>query len=297
MTVEERLAVLEKAVGDYSKAYSQPELQDFTGNPANMLPNGEWPLFVRQRILNFFADDTTRRLAELESESGQRDDPDGTLPAPYIEDENGTRLLHIGPAGAVLDHLRTAVAQSIISVQGPDDPEGNPGGSGDAGFIVTSGSAGKMSHMLYATEDQGLRFNYNYIQPDQGAPNGTHSDPAHRQVLMGVETDGAYFLAYFKSVNAPEGQYETGGKTLKIYPGGYEEGAGPHDTRGEYVSFVSGIVGRGFDFGTADDSPDDYKMKLRIKGGGDPNPIYLVVNGEMRNVTVDADGFLKARPF
>ncbi len=87
--LEESLTRLEAAVGQYTTAMSQADLDAFTSNPDNMLPNGEWPLFVRQRMLNFNADSVWVTLAGIRSELDAIDFCD-EVPSGTIEVQNGT---------------------------------------------------------------------------------------------------------------------------------------------------------------------------------------------------------------
>lgn len=245
---------------------------------------------------------TAERLAALEAEvANLREEmgPQPTKVSPYpfpypqdIYDVHG-RVDQIGKGvDDAVNKINSAVAKVDVFIANP--PVSAPPPSAQLpppGAITLTDSKGLVCMLFISGNDNGLRFNYNYKEPADA--NGTHALPNLPQVLMGVEEEGAWFVAGFKArVTAPS-QWERGGKTFKLYPLGY----GGDGLTTEFVSIVSSMPGRGVEI-CVSDAPDNnasmYRPKLQIKGDGSANPVSMFVGGKMREVTIDFDGTMRA---
>lgn len=199
-------------------------------------------------------------------------------------------VLHLGPEGStqinnILSGTSTNAFLSLEAITGTD---------GQAGIILKAASSNVVS-MLYQTGgDGGMRLSWNYSEPY--VAGNSYGNVNYPQIQTSWETDGAFGLNYNKpSVTAPS-TYETGGKSLKIFGGGYPGGAG--GVRTKYTTFTVGQIYRGMNFSVTNDAnPSDYVERFRIEpyrdsaaSGVNNNPIYMYVNGAMRQVLSFNDG-------
>lgn len=195
----------------------------------------------------------------------------------------GKRLVNLGPESSTLEAALLTQNATYLSIEG-DATYIN------AGIVMTSGDH-KLTSMLYMTGgDRGMRLSWNYREPYQSGGLQMHSDANYPCIQTSWETDGAVGIHYTKPYVTGAGSWDGSGKTFKLFGGGYQEGVGPYAARGEYTSIVVGNIGRGIEFGIANNSVDDYKMMFRIRGydtgGGTlrPDPIWMWVDSALRNI-------------
>jgi hypothetical protein len=150
--------------------------------------------------------------------------------------------------------------------------------------------------MLYQSGgDGGMRLAWNYKEPY--VSGNSYGNDNYPQIQTSWETDGAFGLNYGKPfVTAPSTYDGLGGKALKIFGGGYPGGAG--GIRTKYTTITIGQIYRGMNFSVANDTnPSDYVERFRIEpyrdsavSGVNNNPIFMYVNGAMRQVLSFNDG-------
>lgn len=171
-------------------------------------------------------------------------------------------------------------------------------GGSSKGVRMVNPATGLICEMFISENDDGLRLNYNWLFPP--GQYETFSVARLHQLGIAFETDGAIsmsarnpMLAYDGSP-LPDGEFDYPqgkGKNFKIYPIGFD----PED-RGqatEWLSLISGTVGRGMELMTADatdDNPSMYRPKFRIKGDGSADPTRVFVGGKLRVLAIDAEG-------
>jgi hypothetical protein len=196
------------------------------------------------------------------------------------------RLIQFGPEASTLETALKTLSQHSLSIEG------------DATYIqaalyLTSGDH-KLTSMLYMTGgDRGMRLSWNYREPYQSGGTQMHSDPNYPVIQTQWETDGALGLEYTRKFTTAAGTYDSlPGKSWKLFGAGNPVNTDPNNGQKEkYVLMTVGEPGRGFDLGieTAGDGTG-YGTRIRIDDSTNADPIYLYVNGALRQVKSFNDG-------
>jgi hypothetical protein len=162
-----------------------------------------------------------------------------------------------------------------------------------AGIYLTSGDH-LLTSMLYMTGgDRGMRLSWNYREPYQSGGTQMHSDPNYPVIQTQWETDGAFGLEYTRKFTTSAGTYDSlPGKSWKLFGAGNPAVTDPNNgQKDKYILMACGEPGRGFDLGieTAGDGTG-YGTRIRIDDSTNADPIYLWVNGALRQVKSFNDG-------
>lgn len=217
--------------------------------------------------------------------------------SPYVQFHPEGQVIQFGLASSsIYTWLKTADQGTTLHVEADSSRNG---GNHDANIYLTSeetpGVIGGMSHRITATGDQGFRIDYNFIGWPTG-PGGVHnfSDPDRPQLQVSIEVAGAFAIAYSKAYNQAPGTYDTsGGKTFLFYPHGLNY---VNSQRLENATLAIGNPKRGFSIAVDDSTTDTpagswtERFLIKSKAADATNPIYMWVNGALRQVLSFNDG-------
>lgn len=209
----------------------------------------------------------------------------------------GKQLMSLGQeASALLTNLRDPTYAGTAFIIVADSARN--GGDNDASIYLVSGITmpdypAEMAHQILGGGDYGLRLHYNLLRDKDGFH---HSVSTVCGIQQSFEVDGAVSWEYaYPPVLGAASTYDAlPGKSLKIFPGGFD--GAPGDYKNEYVLITVGEPTRGLEIGVeTGGAGSNYAPRFRIRPTSVDavNPLDVWVDGGWKNMQIDGSGFLK----